>query len=486
MKNNKSTKKALITSIVSMLTCLTMLIGTTFAWFTDTASTAVNKIEAGTLKIDIVDVAGNSLDGQSMSFVNKENEDDILWEPGVTFRTTGFKIKSTGKLALKYKLALNGVEGNTGLINVIEFSIVKNNNEVVPLDTFEGHLTPQNTESDVYYIQGHMDELANNTYQGLTLTGLGITVYATQDAVESDSNGTDYDDDATYPEYPLGITAESFGESEKVVDANGNFYTSFKDAVEGATNESSLYVKENETIDFPTHLNMTKSLTIYGNGADFSGKDLSIGTYRAPENGEVTINIYNAKNLVVWGQPADNRVDVWNINFVNCVNDGYNLLMYRGNENSSSKINLTLTNCKASGYSDSIVHTTADGTINVKNCTFSNNCAPINISHKQSGSMEIAVENSTFTNCGKIDPDNDYFAPARFVNNSSTGSLTVNLTNNTFSRTIGTNGDILLGDYRTGKASNALTANITTQNPVMVKSSSDAPYSYAGGTITLN
>ena len=160
--------------------------------------------------------------------------------------------------------------------------------------------------------------------------------------------------------------------------------------------------------------------------------------------------------------------------------------MYRGNENSSSKINLTLTNCKASGYSDSIVHTTADGTINVKNCTFSNNCAPINIAHKQSGSMEIAVENSTFTNCGKIAPDNDYFAPARFVNNSSTGSLTVNLTNNTFSRTIGTNGDILLGDYRPGKASNALTANITTQNPVMVKSSSDAPYSYAGGTITLN
>ena len=100
--------------------------------------------------------------------------------------------------------------------------------------------------------------------------------------------------------------------------------------------------------------------------------------------------------------------------------------------------------------------------------------------------MTVTVENSTFGNCGKEDRENDYFAPARFVNNNEDGTLDITLKGNTFTGTIGTNGDILLGDYRTGKESHALTANITTVSPVMVKSSIGAAYSYNGGTITLN
>ena len=246
------------------------------------------------------------------------------------------------------------------------------------------------------------------------------------------------------------------------------------------------YFKEDSVVDFPTHLNVTKNVTIYGNGADFSGKDISIGTYVAPENTETTVNIYDAKNLVVWGQPVGTRTDVWNVNFYNCTNDGYNFLMYRGGEAGTAKLNLTLTNCSATGFGDSIIHTTADGSIRIQNCTFRDNCAPVNIAHKQTGAMTVTIENSRFIGCGKVDPSNDYFAPVRFVNNSATGTLTVNLTDNTFTGTIGTNGDILLGDYRVGKPSHALTANITTDKPVMVKSSAAAAYSYNGGTITLN
>ena len=255
--------------------------------------------------------------------------------------------------------------------------------------------------------------------------------------------------------------------------------------MENVADGGTLYFKKDSTVDFPTHLNVTKSVTIYGNGADFSGKDISISTYAAPESSEVTVNIYNTKNLVVWGQPIGDRPDVWNVNFYGCENDGYNFLMYRGVENGTAKINLTMTDCKATGFGDSIVHTTADGTITIKNCTFANNCAPINIAHKQAGSMTVTVEDCTFTKCGKVDTANDYFAPARFVNNSTVGTLTVSLKNNTFADTIGTNGDILLGDYRTGKASHALTATIVTEKPVMVKSSADAAYIYNGGTITL-
>ncbi len=124
MANNKSTKRALISSAIATLVCIVMLIGTTFAWFTDTASTNVNKIQSGTLKVDIVDEKGASLQGKSLSFVNKDGSVDILWEPGVTFKTAGFKIKNNGNLALKYKLLVNGIDGDSDLLKVISFSVL--------------------------------------------------------------------------------------------------------------------------------------------------------------------------------------------------------------------------------------------------------------------------------------------------------------------------------------------------------------------------
>ena len=54
MKKN-TTKRSLLASLLALVMCVTMLVGTTFAWFTDSASTSVSKIEAGRLKVDIVD-----------------------------------------------------------------------------------------------------------------------------------------------------------------------------------------------------------------------------------------------------------------------------------------------------------------------------------------------------------------------------------------------------------------------------------------------
>ena len=196
---SKSTKRALLSSTLAILMCVAMLIGTTFAWFTDTASTAVNKIQSGTLKVDIVKEDGvTSIKNESMSFVNKDGSANILWEPGATFMTPAFKIKSTGSLALKYKLTLNGITGDNMLLDVITFSVVKADGTEVALDTFVGHLTPDAALSDALYIKGHMDEAAGNDYQNKTLEGLGITVVATQDTVENDSYDNQYDKDAPY------------------------------------------------------------------------------------------------------------------------------------------------------------------------------------------------------------------------------------------------------------------------------------------------
>ncbi len=51
MTNRKSTKRALLGSVMAMVLCLAMLVGATFAWFTDTASTGVNKIQSGKLDV---------------------------------------------------------------------------------------------------------------------------------------------------------------------------------------------------------------------------------------------------------------------------------------------------------------------------------------------------------------------------------------------------------------------------------------------------
>ena len=61
MTNRKSTKRALLGSVMAMVLCLAMLVGATFAWFTDTASTGVNKIQAGNLDValEMKDASGN-------------------------------------------------------------------------------------------------------------------------------------------------------------------------------------------------------------------------------------------------------------------------------------------------------------------------------------------------------------------------------------------------------------------------------------------
>ena len=271
MTSSKSTKRALISSTLAILMCVAMLIGTTFAWFTDTASTAVNKIQSGTLKVDIVKEDGEtSIRNESMSFVNKDGSADILWEPGATFMTPAFKIKSTGSLALKYKLTLNGITGDNMLLKVIKFSVVKADGTEVDLDTFEGHLTPDAALSEALYIKGHMDETANNDYQGKTLEGLGITVVATQDNHESDSIGPDYDKFADYPEVQPVTTADKLQEALASTDIDGKTIKLYDDIeteglqLDGKNVAFDLNGKSLNT----AKLEVTNSTVVFGDSSD--------------------------------------------------------------------------------------------------------------------------------------------------------------------------------------------------------------------------
>ena len=199
MNNTKTTKRALFSSVMAILICVAMLIGTTFAWFTDSASTAVNKIQAGTLDValEMKDNGGNwvNAEGQTLSWKKAAGapaSEAVLWEPGCTYQLPELRVVNKGNLALKYRIIVNGIVGNAKLLEVISFTYGTGINI-----SAEVSLAP-NTATEGIVIKGEMAATAGNEYQGLSIDGIGITVVATQDTVEYDSFGNNYDTDATY------------------------------------------------------------------------------------------------------------------------------------------------------------------------------------------------------------------------------------------------------------------------------------------------
>ena len=218
MSNKKVTKRALLTSILAICLCLVMLIGSTFAWFTDTASTSVNKIESGTLKVGLKMATEWNEDGtvktwsdakgQVLNFrkaAGHENE-AIRWEPGCTYELPALKVVNEGNLALKYKIQIAGIKGDAMLNNVIDWTI---NDEAI--DLAEQKLSAKQ-EGVAFTIKGHMQETAGNDYQNQSIDGIAITVLATQDTVEFDSINNTYDELAQYPIAASGtVTVDNDG-----------------------------------------------------------------------------------------------------------------------------------------------------------------------------------------------------------------------------------------------------------------------------------
>ena len=173
----------------------------------------MNKIQSGTLDIalEMKDNAGKwvSAEGKTLQFlVNGKipaQKDDgtyetILWEPGCTYQLPQLRIRNNGNLALKYKVAITGIQGDTGLAKVIEWTYT---GETDAFDlSAEHHLVAKTTAdapADVFTISAHMQETAGNEYQNKSIENIAITVVATQDTVEFDSEDNQYDADAIYP-----------------------------------------------------------------------------------------------------------------------------------------------------------------------------------------------------------------------------------------------------------------------------------------------
>ena len=245
MSNRKSTKRALLGSVMAMVLCLAMLVGATFAWFTDTASTGVNKIQAGNLDVQLVDENGNSLEGKTLEFkkaANAAEGEAVLWEPGCTYELPAVYVKNNGNLALKYKVAITGINGSAKLNEVIDWTI----NDA---DLSADHSLSAGATSEALTIKGHMQESAGNDYMNESIDGIAITVYATQDTVESDSFNNQYDKNATYPVANVTELKEAL--------TNGGVVAVTKDI---HTNNSEDTAAARIVISQPTTLNLEKKI----------------------------------------------------------------------------------------------------------------------------------------------------------------------------------------------------------------------------------
>ena len=233
MNNKRATKRALLTSVMALVMCVVMLVGTTFAWFTDTASTGVNKIQAGNLDIELQmkDNDGNwvKAEGETLNWVKAEGHENeqILWEPGCRYELPELRVVNKGNLALKYKISISGAKDATPendkndlkLLDVIDwtYNVSGDGGATVAKLGTERHLAAKTGEADVFdtlTIKGQMQTSAGNDYQGMAIEGIAITVVATQDTVENDSFGNEYDKDA---EYPISVTT---GEELQAIVSN--------------------------------------------------------------------------------------------------------------------------------------------------------------------------------------------------------------------------------------------------------------------------
>ncbi len=233
MSNKNATKRALVTGTLAILACIAMLIGATFAWFTDTASTAVNKIVSGNLKVGFQYWNGTEyVDASDVSLFSE----NTLWEPGHT-EIVYLKVINKGDLALKYKLSTvdtfeyrlaKNSDGETILLSeFLKIGIAENKNaaegtfanreeaiaaaadNLVAYNSYtkENTLRPATSDSEsadylafVVYMPTTVGNKANAVDSAnLPWIRFALALSATQASYEQDSFDDTYDENVPYP-----------------------------------------------------------------------------------------------------------------------------------------------------------------------------------------------------------------------------------------------------------------------------------------------
>ena len=401
MENTK-TKKALIMSVLSMVLCIAMLIGMTFAWFTDTASTGVNKIQAGNLDVQLLmrDETKDSLSYKDISDAKEpifgpgntanENNQATLWEPGKT-QVAYLAVRNAGNLALKYNIVLditdNGLADALQYVivpqgkqagkdqlwcsdEVADWSSVKVKGDAQPLPKGRVTAAPNGcldeiakdstkvNETEYFALVVHMDEAAGNEYQD-KYVNIDVTVVATQKDAEYDSNGNDYDKDVNFP----------------VIDSKG-----MNDAVKtGGTVNVGTDVKTDDYLNLKNDLEISLSgntWTVGDNTKLLDGADLKVS------NGTVKSTSYSGYIGIRPGSTTDGVVEYTNVKFVGEYNKSRGT---RGSSTTHTDYILKYTP-EAGGHAKLIF----------KNCIFENAAVQFSGLSGNDGTFEAIFEGCTF------------------------------------------------------------------------------------------
>ncbi|MBQ8636452.1 MAG: hypothetical protein IJ423_00455 [Clostridia bacterium] len=405
MTNSKSTKKALLTSSMSILICFAMLLGTTFAWFTDSAVSANNVIKSGNLDVDVEYTLGDKDTSGEFVWKPLDRANDLfqkgLWEPGHT-EVVALKIKNNGTLALKYAANMNIVSETIGktkdnkdivlsdiltvstlsqqandamgvgniLLNLaftgenaggIDYSDpVKFKSANILSDTDPAKAKLEKGEEHYVIIKVDMAETVGNeaNHDGVNIPTIefGINVLATQYTSESDSFGNQYDKDATYAvtnaDALKNIITDDEVTNAKIDLANGNYDTNFK--VDGG-----------------------KNLTIEGNGKDtvLSGQIATTSSNEGTlilKNMTIKVDDSIADSTGI-SQTGKSAIAIWGNQTVICENVTFDM---------SLKDSTAITSWWDTGVGTTII---------VRNCTFyCNGQRPIR------ATGNVTVENCTF------------------------------------------------------------------------------------------
>ena len=421
MNNKRATKRALLTSIMALVMCVVMLVGTTFAWFTDTASTGVNKIQAGNLDIEVEYRTTAGGDWKTL-----DNATDLfgaagtLFEPGHT-RVVELRITNAGNLALKYKIGMNVVSETAGInkdgnpyklsnyLKVATSPIQQYDPNAGPHDVsylmeqlifekgnilawehrdfanFELEYTSNGSvhelkpgAAQILGIKVYMPESVGNEANAISTEKtasieFGLNILATQYTTESDSFGTQYDKDATYPvivsnqQQANDAITNATDKKATISIASGQTITLDSGiAHEGTKSRNVTFVGDgSQTVDVVKNaVNTSEGEELnYQRGSSFTFENLTIQAGSTPYGGivcdELTyknctikgkLTLYGKATFIncVFENTMANQYSIWtwggtDVTFENCTfnTNGKAILLF-GEEKTT---NLTVNNC---------------------------------------------------------------------------------------------------------------------------------------------
>ena len=429
MTNETKRKVGIIGNIVAIIVCLAMLMGTTFAWFTDTETNSGNVIKSGTLNVEAYFAKGTE-DPANANWINLEGENSQAvynydkWEPGYV-SARHFKIANEGSLAFKYKLVIVPNGAVSALAEVIDVYYV---NPAVQLSdranlssdllvgtladliadpdgAAYGAILPAGaTANNANEVVGEttatvvfkMRESAGNDYYDMSIgSTFDIKVIATQYAYESDDLDTDYDAGASLDDAVLVhggvINMQENVEKELVIykDAQVTINMNDKALNNTITNNGTVSVNGGE-------INVESNNAIYNEGS--------------AELKDVTLNMTNNTGYITNSRTEDSVTIYEN---VTATSSGGGVNVWEGEavfKSGTITTNSTSTNARHMFY-------VANGaTLTIEDGEFFFN--PTNLTRK--GSYICADENATvIVKGGVFHKPSTRTAPIQALNNST-------------------------------------------------------------------